>query len=153
MFVLENYKCCRFCSLKIDFQIALRQQPPQRVLFQPDTSSTRQPRQTTSNRGTPPAPMSTPHHYDTPTSAPISMTNGGYVNGVSGNVTLANYEPRQQIPSHVKPAITPANTPEYFRAKRNRVNAFAASTKGVQQKGMMLPGSEYKYSIVVEMQC
>lgn len=132
----------RFCQLHANPCLALRQQPPQRVLFQPDTSSTQQSRFSASNRRTPPASMGTLNHYDTPTSVPAAMTNGSYVNGLNGNITLANYEPRQQIPSHVKPVITPANTPDHFRAKRNRPNAFAASTKGVQQKGMMLPGSK-----------
>lgn len=67
------------------------------------------------------------------------MTNGVQTNGVS--LTIANYEPRQPIPSNVKPAVTPANTPDYFRAQRAKL-ASKSSRAVRQSRGMMLPGSE-----------
>jgi len=66
--------------------------------------------------------------------------NGVYgMNGAS--LTIANYEPRQQVPSAVKPVTTPANNPDHFKNIRAKLEAAKRLSRGVQHKGMMLPGS------------
>lgn len=70
------------------------------------------------------------------------------VNGVHGSssasATIANYEPRQLVPSAVKPVTTPANNPEHFRQIRLRLEAARRAARGFQApKGMMLPGTGF----------
>lgn len=109
----------------------LRHAPPQRVLFQPEIT-TRQTRNA-SNQLTSPTPGSV---------AMNGITNGGYLtNGTS--TTLANYEPRQQYPSTLKPVTTPANNPEYYRLKRKQQAEAGASQAAKKGRGLMLPGTGF----------
>lgn len=70
------------------------------------------------------------------------QANGSYgMNGVSQSI--ASYEPRQPIPSAVKPVVTPANNPEWFRSQRNKLLAMKNQPRSASHKGMMLPGTGF----------
>ncbi|KAK7545999.1 RSC complex subunit Rsc9 [Phyllosticta paracitricarpa] len=109
---------------------ALRNAPPQRILFQQEASATRQTR------------SSGHHHSPTPATNSHTQQNGVY--GTSGNITslITNYEPKPVLPSNVKPVISPSNNPEHFRNLRNRL-ASRKSGLSYQNKGMMLPGTGF----------
>lgn len=83
----------------------LRQAPPQRVLFQPDTTPARQSRQ---------ANMM-------PTSAPQGLRGGTMYNngnyhmpGQQDNDSVSRYEPRSQVMLTMRPVYTPSNNPKQF---------------------------------------
>lgn len=110
----------------------LRQAPPQRVLFNPDTNPSRQSRNTSNH-----VPSPSPGH---------GLTNGPHnpsylPNGTS--MTLANYEPRQQYPLSLKPVTTPANNPEHYKLKRKMQQDAEASHVAKKYKGLMLPGTGF----------
>ena len=110
----------------------LRQQPPQRVLFQPDLTSGRQ------TRGQMQAPHGSP--------APGPSTNGimntsVLTNGASS--TLASYEPSQSYPLSLKPVTTPANNPEYYRNERKRKLDAKAGPLARKYRNIMLPGTGF----------
>ncbi|KAI9765447.1 MAG: Chromatin structure-remodeling complex protein rsc9 [Geoglossum simile] len=114
----------------------LRQAPPQRVLFQPDLSSSRQTRNASAN-------MSSPHSS--------SQYLGGGVNSSSNpnsmSFTVANYEPRPQMPLTLRPVITPGNNPELFKQRQKALRDSQASKGGQtapSYKGMMLPGTGFE---------
>ncbi|KAH0536936.1 hypothetical protein FGG08_006238 [Glutinoglossum americanum] len=114
----------------------LRQAPPQRVLFQPDLSSSRQTRNASAN-------MSSPHS--------TSQYLGGSINSSSNptsmSFTVANYEPRPQMPLTLRPVITPGNNPELFKQRQKALRDAAASKRGraaPTYKGMMLPGTGFE---------
>lgn len=110
--------------------VALRHQPPQRQLFQPEMS-TRQTRQST---GAIPSPQ------------PGAYANGAY--GTSGAaMIIANHEPRTAVPSNMKPVVTPANNPEHFRQLRIK-NIVNRRNKPHPVRGMMLPGSKCRQYLV-----
>jgi chromatin structure-remodeling complex subunit RSC9 len=111
----------------------LRQAPPQRVIFQPDTGTSRQSR-TSSQTFTPQHVQ----HSNTPYSSsnPNSMSFG-----------VGNYEPRQPMPLNLRPVVTPGNNPDLFRDKQralreSKVTKPNARKSGVH-KGMMLPGTGF----------
>ncbi|KAH0559309.1 hypothetical protein GP486_004172, partial [Trichoglossum hirsutum] len=114
----------------------LRQAPPQRVLFQPDLSSSRQTRNASLN-------MNSPHS--------ASQYLGGNINSSSNptsmSFTVANYEPRPQMPLTLRPVITPGNNPELFKQKQRALRD-AAALRGSRtvpaHKGMMLPGTGFE---------
>jgi chromatin structure-remodeling complex subunit RSC9 len=110
--------------------IALRQQPPQRVLFGAAQDSTG--RQT---RG------SANHNSPTPGSTGVNGTYGA--NGAA--FTIANYEPRVNQAATMKPVHTPASNPEHYRSMARKMLAARKSAHGyLQPRGpMMLPGSKY----------
>ena len=118
--------------------IGLRQAPPQRVLFQPDLSSSRQIRHASG-------------HLHSP--QPVAATSAGsYLNNPSSNpnsmsFSIANYEPRPQMPLTLRGVITPGNNPTLFR-ERQRISREARAGKlgnsTPSYKGMMLPGSKFQ---------
>ncbi|KAL1306097.1 hypothetical protein AAFC00_004215 [Neodothiora populina] len=114
----------------------LRQAPPQRVLFNPDTQPARQARNNSNS-----------NHNHVPSPSPATaMANG--LNHASypphnPSTTLANYEPRQQYPLSLKPVTTPANNPEHYRLKRKQQQDAAASKVAKKYKGLMLPGTGF----------
>ncbi|KAI9776403.1 MAG: Chromatin structure-remodeling complex protein rsc9 [Geoglossum umbratile] len=114
----------------------LRQAPPQRVLFQPDLSSSRQTRNASAN-------MSSPHS--------TSQYLGGGVNSSSNpnsmSFTVANYEPRPQMPLTLRQVVTLGNNPELFRQRQKALRESQASKGGrvaSNYKGMMLPGTGFE---------
>lgn len=113
----------------------LRQAPPQRVPFQPDTHSTRQTRE----RQAPVASSATPQPSR---SASTTMYNhSASANGMPQ--VIANYEPRSQIPLTLRPVVTPLNNPEEWnRRQRAQKEATAGAMDRRAQPKMMLPGSK-----------
>lgn len=109
----------------------LRQQPPQRVLFQPDLTAGRQTRgQTTHGSPAPAAPgMNGISNYS-------ALSNGA-------SSTLASYEPSQSYPLSLKPVITPANNPEFYRLERKRNLEATAGPLAKKYKNIMLPGTGF----------
>jgi chromatin structure-remodeling complex subunit RSC9 len=103
----------------------LRHAPPQRVLFQPDVSAPRQTRQSTGAMNSP-QPGSSSSALGTSDAA----------------MTIANYQPRTAVPSSMKPVVTPATNPDYFRNLRNRY-ILSKHSRSQPYKGMMLPGTGY----------
>ncbi|KAJ4381681.1 Chromatin structure-remodeling complex protein rsc9 [Didymella sp. IMI 355093] len=99
---------------------SLRHAPPQRVLFQPE-SSTRQTRQSTGHMNSPGL-----NGYGTSAAA----------------VAIANYEPRTNIPLALKQVPTPSNNLDAYVASRKKyiVNR---KNRPVPLKGMMLPGTGF----------
>ncbi|KAI9844254.1 MAG: Chromatin structure-remodeling complex protein rsc9 [Thelocarpon superellum] len=119
--------------------LGLRQAPPQRVLFQPDLSSSRQPRQHASNTQSP-QPSGPP--------APASLYNSS--NPQSMSFTVGSYDPRPQMPLTLRPVVTPGNNPTLFK-ERQRALKDAQDTKADKDgkkaavyKGMMLPGTGFE---------
>ncbi|KAF2130297.1 hypothetical protein P153DRAFT_430541 [Dothidotthia symphoricarpi CBS 119687] len=96
---------------------SLRHAPPQRVLFQPE-SSTRQTRQSTT---------------------------GHQVNGYGTSaaaMTIASYEPRNPVPSTMKPVVTPSNSLDTYIQSRKKY-ILNKKNRPVPPKGMMLPGTGF----------
>lgn len=110
----------------------LRQQPPQRQLFQPDLTSGRQ------TRGQ--------HQVSHASPTPVSGVNG-YAHGPSltngASATLASYEPSQAYPLSLKPVITPANNPEFYRNERKRKLEADAGPLARKYRNIMLPGTGF----------
>ncbi|KAK5124946.1 hypothetical protein LTR85_001136 [Meristemomyces frigidus] len=107
----------------------LRQAPPQRVLFQPDLTASRQ------TRG-----VNQPSN--SPAIGGIGMMNAASLtNGASA--TLANYEPSQSYPLSLKPVITPANNPEHYRNVRKRKAEANAGPLARKYRNIMLPGTGF----------
>lgn len=110
----------------------LRQQPPQRQLFQPDLTSGRQMRgqhQGSHASPTPGAGVNGNMHSS-------SLTNGA-------SATLASYEPSQAYPLSLKPVITPANNPEFYRNERKRKLEANAGPLAKKYRNIMLPGTGF----------
>lgn len=108
----------------------LRHAPPQRVLFQPETTSGRQTRGQSAQQLEPTTPGSN------------GIMNASHLtNGTSH--TLASYEPSQSYPLSLKPVTTPANNPEWYRQVKKRKLEAAAGPVAKKYKGMMLPGTGF----------
>lgn len=110
----------------------LRQAPPQRVLFQPDLVSGRQTRGQIQSSNSP---------------APGMGANGiinasSLMNGAASS-TLADYEPSQSYPLSLKPVVTPANNPEFYRNERKRKAEAAAGPLAKKYRNIMLPGTGF----------
>ena len=115
----------------------LRQAPPQRVLFQPDVTSSRQTRQTSSHLQSP-----------QPTTAPNSNYNhSNSMNNVNLPLHIANYEPRPPMPLTLRCVTTPGNNPSLFKEQqrilRDRRLAALGRAPAQTTKGMMEPGRKY----------
>lgn len=110
----------------------LRQQPPQRQLFQPDVTSGRQMRGHHQGSHASPTPGASTNGY----AHVSSLTNGA-------SATLASYEPSQAYPLSLKPVITPANNPEFFRNERKRKLEANAGPLAKKYRNIMLPGTGF----------
>lgn len=96
---------------------SLRHAPPQRVLFQPETS-TRQTRQSTTGQHA--------NGYGTSAAA----------------MTIASYEPRNPVPSTMKPVVTPSNSLDTYVQSRKKY-ILNRKNRPIPPKGMMLPGTGF----------
>ena len=114
----------------------LRQQPPQRVLFQPDLSASRQTRGHM-QQGT----SGSPQPAQGQTTANSMMHATAMSNGATS--TLANYEPQQSYPLSLKPVITPANNPDFYRNERKRKLEATAGPLARKYRNIMLPGTGF----------
>ncbi|KAI9736533.1 MAG: Chromatin structure-remodeling complex protein rsc9 [Claussenomyces sp. TS43310] len=111
----------------------LRQAPPQRVLFQPDTLPSRQVRHTPAAVSATSQPRGA-SSYNPPTN-PDNMSHA-----------VANYEPRPQMPLTLRPVVTPGNNPVEFARRQRALREHAASiagTKAAPAPRMMLPGTGF----------
>ncbi|POS84250.1 hypothetical protein EPUL_004223, partial [Erysiphe pulchra] len=128
----------------------LRQQPPQRIIFQPDTGSSRQPRNISTTSHTPQAQN---HFQNIQQQQALQIPRGASTsynpaNNFEISSTVTNYEPRPQIPLTLRPIITPGNNPIEF-ARRNKILQENRKTNGSsrtyrQNKGVILPGSGFE---------
>jgi chromatin structure-remodeling complex subunit RSC9 len=119
----------------------LRQQPPPRVLFQPDLSSTRQPRAQPQQQF--PGSLSA---QNSPIPAPTPSVNGvtNYSAMTNGSTSLlASYEPSRPAPLTLKPVTTPANNPDFYRNERKRKLEAAAGPLARKYRNIMLPGTGF----------
>ncbi|SMR51088.1 unnamed protein product [Zymoseptoria tritici ST99CH_1E4] len=110
----------------------LRQQPPQRQLFQPEANPGRNIR----TQGQIPQASPTPHAMANGTSYAPPATHGA-------SATLASYEPSQAYPLSLKPVITPANNPEFYRNERKRKLEASSGPLAKKYKNIMLPGTGF----------
>ena len=110
----------------------LRQQPPQRVLFQPDLNPARQTRGQLQAAHASPSPSVGINGIMNAT----SLTNGA-------SATLASYEPSQTYPLSLRPVITPANNPEFYRNERKRKLEAKAGPLARKYRNIMLPGTGF----------
>ena len=116
----------------------LRQAPPPRVLFQPDTSSSRQTRHGSANQQSP-----------QPSGASYSNYNsyGGTLNPPHLSSSLANYEPRPQMPLTLRPVVTPASNMGQFNSELRREREARLTQLGINftktKDGMMKPGAGF----------
>lgn len=112
----------------------LRQAPPQRVLFQPDTQPARQKHAPTMAQTPPPPQQQQPRG--------ASTYNNVGSNGNSDFIT--NYEPRSHVSLTLRPVLTPGNNAFDF-ARRQRLAMETAnaptSARTAANVGVMLPGS------------
>jgi chromatin structure-remodeling complex subunit RSC9 len=123
----------------------LRQAPPQRILFQPETHSSRQTRNAS---GT--SHISSPQHHlnhqqhQQPRGASTSYTPSSNMEHMS--LAVANYEPRPQMPLTLRGVITPGNNPTEFARRQKALKDAAAIASGrapvASKGGIMLPGSK-----------
>ena len=120
------------------FFSGLRQAPPQRIPFQPDVSSSRQ-RHSSS-------------HAQSPQPASVAHTGYNYSassNPNSASFTIANYEPRPQMPLTLRPIVTPSYNAAMFEerqklarmARKVELGLISPSTKGMMKPGGMSSAS------------
>ncbi|KAL8686476.1 MAG: hypothetical protein Q9224_005437, partial [Gallowayella concinna] len=102
----------------------LRQAPPQRVLFQPDLSSSRQTR-TATGHGQSPQPTIAPSLAYTGSNLPSSIT---------------NYEPRPSFPLTLRGVTTPANNSTRFYQQVNQQHGVKRKAKNVTEPGSGFDG-------------
>jgi chromatin structure-remodeling complex subunit RSC9 len=110
----------------------LRQQPPQRVLFQPDLNASRSTRGQSSTVNASPTPGATTNGVLNAS----AMTNGA-------TSTLASYEPMISYPLTLKPVTTPSNNAEYYRNERKRKAEANAGPLARKYRNIMLPGTGF----------
>lgn len=110
----------------------LREAPPQRVIFQPDTGPARTTRQTTSQQHAPPpsspavnATQSPVHHASVPQMPPSAhhSARGPSIvhhppNLEDGSYFVAQYQPRQTKPLPLRAVATPSTAPNEFQKPR-----------------------------------
>ncbi|KAI1806315.1 hypothetical protein F4811DRAFT_159519 [Daldinia bambusicola] len=126
----------------------LREAPPQRVPFQPETGPSRQPRQASSHHATPTAANTTtintghgsnlshvqhpnhhmPQHHNPNNPLHVIQAQQAAVRGASSAFTPTNpetasrlvelFEPRPPISVPLRPVSTPANNPEFVKRQR-----------------------------------
>lgn len=120
----------------------LRQAPPQRVLFQPETTpASRQTRQHQQHQHPPPA---TTPSVSLPRGASSSYNPSS--NSENMSQTVNNYEPRQPLPLTLRPVTTPGNNPGEFAKRQRILREQAAAANGgsiaISNPKIMLPGSK-----------
>ncbi|RDW75265.1 hypothetical protein BP6252_06407 [Coleophoma cylindrospora] len=120
----------------------LRQAPPQRVLFQPDTLPARR----TPQQHHTSAPSHNAHSIHTPSHQPPRGASTSYnpsSHPENMSAAVSNYEPRQQIPLPLRPVVTPGNNPVEFARRHEAQKEVGAGTRYGATKGMMLPGNGF----------
>ncbi|KAL8686297.1 MAG: hypothetical protein Q9218_007203 [Villophora microphyllina] len=108
----------------------LRQAPPQRVLFQPDVTPSRQTRAATGHGHSPQPPTSVSAGY--PILIPANQQNMPH--------SIANYEPRPPMPLTLRGVTTPANNSTRFYQEKKQ----AEGGNQKNEKDMTKPGCGYQ---------
>ena len=129
------YRCLLAAGLRSSHSLlGLRQAPPQRVLFQPDVSSTRQRNMSSHMHSPQPSSHAGGYSYNNPSSNPNSTS-----------FSISNYEPRVQMPLTLRSVLTPGNNHPVFHEKMKQIQDIRAFNLGLKAgaapAGMMLPGS------------
>jgi chromatin structure-remodeling complex subunit RSC9 len=123
----------------------LRQAPPQRILFQPDTGPARAPSRHISNSSHAPSPQHANHQHHQP-QPPRGASTSYNPSSNTDNISLAvaNYEPRFNQPMTLRPVITPGNNPaEFARRQQALENQLAGKPIVSRPSGISLPGSKF----------
>ena len=128
----RNY--LHYFGLELTGMQGLRQAPPQRVLFQPDVTSSRQTRHPSSHLQSP-----------QPTGTPNSTYNYSNTSSATQLPTqIERYEPRPPMPLTLRGVTTPGNNPHLFKEQqrlvRDRKLALMGRAPIQNTKGMMKPG-------------
>jgi chromatin structure-remodeling complex subunit RSC9 len=120
--------------------LGLRQAPPQRVLYQPDLSSTRQSRNAANH-------LQPPQNMTGTTGA--GQTYNMLSNSSSDSFKIEKYEPRPQIPLNLRPVLTSARNPTLSKEKVKRIRDAHIARTGrsllLSYQGMILPGSKQPF--------
>jgi chromatin structure-remodeling complex subunit RSC9 len=126
----------------------LRQAPPQRVLFQPDTQPSRQARHVSNTSHTSHLPSTQQaNQHQAPRGASTSYNPSSNTENMS--LAVANYEPRPQMPLTLRPVITPGNNPVEFARREKAKSQVAMNGKiPTQTPRVMLPGSRSRFRSV-----
>jgi chromatin structure-remodeling complex subunit RSC9 len=115
----------------------LRQAPPQRVLFQPDTQPSRQTRHGAMTSHQPSSQQQQQYR-----GASTSYNPSSNLENMSPTVT--NYEPRPQMPLTLRPVITPGNNPVEWARRQRLMKEHAGMANGrAPAPKVVLPGSKY----------
>ena len=119
----------------------LRQAPPQRILFQPDTQSSRHNRHSAVTSH--PPSQQQPQYRGASTSYNPSLENMSHA--------VANYEPRPQMPLTLRPVTTPGNNPLAWARQekvwKERHQAGMVAGRSAASK-VVWPGCEFTFVIV-----
>lgn len=115
----------------------LRQAPPQRVMFQPDTQPARQTRHSTSH------PHAQHHHQHQPhRGASTSYNPPSNLDNISA--ATSNFDNRPAMPLTLRPVITPGNNPVEFARREHALKLAAAVESGkipaMAPPRLVLPG-------------
>lgn len=120
---------------------SLRQAPPQRMLFQPDSSSSRMTRNVSATSHTSSPQLNHQQQQSQSRGASTSFNPSGSMENSSASVT--NYEPRPQHALTLRPVITPGNNAAEFKRREQIAKAQAAGkTAPSRNVGILLPGSK-----------
>ncbi|KAL9634765.1 MAG: hypothetical protein Q9164_003894 [Protoblastenia rupestris] len=115
----------------------LRQQPPQRVLFQPDITSSRQTRHSSGQLQSPQPPNATSTYTGYNYSAASNPTSSAF--------SIANYEPRTQMPLTLRPIVTPSNNYPLFQAQIKKLRDAKLAALGLApSNSVMKPGAGFE---------
>ena len=116
----------------------LRQAPPQRILFQPDTQPSRQSRHAAVTSH-PPSSQQQQQQYR---GASTSYNPSSNMENMSPAVT--NYEPRPQMPLTLRTVITPGNNPVEWARRQRIMKEHAGTTNGrPPPPKVVFPGSRF----------
>ncbi|KAI2633211.1 hypothetical protein GGS26DRAFT_555722 [Hypomontagnella submonticulosa] len=142
----------------------LREAPPQRVPFQPETGPSRQPRQA-SHHATPTAPSTThnsnphvnhhlPQHHNPNNPLHLIQAQQAALRGASSNFTPTNpetasrlgepYEPRPPIIVPLRPANTPSNNPVEFAKRQRQLRAAVGIQDAQGALRQAIPGINFE---------
>ncbi|EKD13911.1 uncharacterized protein L3040_005477 [Drepanopeziza brunnea f. sp. 'multigermtubi'] len=125
----------------------LRQAPPQRQLWQPDTSSTRQTKTVPTSHPNPTHQQQNQHNQNQPAPRGASTSYNPASNTDNISQAVANYEPRPQMPLTLRAIVTPGNAPSEFAKRKKALQDAARSASGhvptPSQRGIMLPGTGF----------
>lgn len=119
----------------------LRQAPPQRILFQPDTQPSRQSRHATATSHPPSSHQQQNQQFrgaSTSYNPPANMENM--------SPAVANYEPRPQMPLTLRTVITPGNNPIEWTRRQRLMKEHNGANGRLPPPKVVLPGSKFCYT-------